>query len=339
MKLTPRSTCPICLSAQLKHFHSFRHLNRHAQMQAYQEGEKKLTPIGECEALAMCVDCHGLFRENVIDNELLFSNYHQRSSDEQEAEVLAALEKEFTTFLDGNEKYTAELDYIISIAPPGAKILDIGSREGVLSRALSERDFDVTIIEPTKAFTSALSKHFGIKAICGFFERHSFPDETFDLITAFNVLHRVDHVDDFIAAAHEQLREGGQLLLCTNNAFTLTHNYITQQHRIFFTPNSVEIMLARTGFKVMDSMSVYWNGIPRLFTLAKKAKEPEPAPMILDSAAALKTGLLRIEYGIFPPFGLRKLHGPLLRLANLFGFKAGIFVRHLDRLLAKVRGL
>jgi len=337
--LNPRKICPICGGERLERFHAFRWLNRHAQMRGYQEGEKPLTAEGESEPLAICGDCHGLFRENVIDYEALFANYNTRSAEQPAEEVKAHLEAEHQTYLDGNEKYVGEVAYICAHTPEGSRILDIGSREGVIARALGGKGFDVTVIEPTEAFTSALTEHFGVKTKCGFFEKGAFPDESFDLITACNVLHRVDEVDAFISAAHDQLAEGGQVLLCTNNAYQLAHNYLTQQHRIFFTPRSVEIMLNRQGFEVADSLTVNWNGIPRLFTLAKKVSEKDVVLNDLDAPGDLTTGLLRAEFGLFPPFGMAGLHGPLLRLAASLGFGVGRLVRHLDRVMAKVRGL
>jgi SAM-dependent methyltransferase len=338
-----KTTCPACGSSRIEEFYRFRHLTGHPQFVAYQHAEGRLTEDGEAEPFMICADCRGLFRRDSIDWTSVFDNYHVRLASEAKDDVLAAIDKEKTRIDSvANDRLTEGLALLRQHVFPATNgrrpaILEVGCREGALARALKEGGADVSVIDPTKAYVDVLVEECGLHGVCGLFEKGSFPDGTFDAIGATEVLHRVDDVPGFVAAARDQLGPSGFLLLGVNNAYCPRWNYLTQQHRFLFTPASLTALLARHGFQVV-SLDDHAGGPAFGYTLCLARKTTSPSVASLnDDPERLLTGLRRAEFGAFPPYVRESSDRPVLALlatlSPLFGNSGG-------RILGKgLRGL
>ncbi len=297
-----RSTCPICRSDNIREFHVFSRLQTHVNFVGYQRSEIALSPDGAGEPLMICRECHGVFRRDLIDFKELFKNYHDRFEDFSRDQVISRIEDEYSRLAsDPTSKYVDEWNFIqkhlnSTYGKCKCATLDIGSREGVIPRALKKDGHTANLIEPTKALVNVLKEICGIEAKCALFEKGAYPDESFDLISAMEVVHRVDHPLDFTIAAFEQLKPNGLLMLGLNNIYDLGLNYLTQQHRIIFSPYTAEILLRKSGFEVLEMRAV--PGTTRIMVMARKKEGVTPPPFKkFDSLFRLKTFLLRAEFG------------------------------------------
>jgi SAM-dependent methyltransferase len=87
------------------------------------------------------------------------------------------------------------IDWILrrSDPPPGASIADLGSGTGILSRALLERGFDVTGVEPNRAMRlaaeAALAGFARFRSVAGRAESTGLPPGSADLAVAGQAFH------------------------------------------------------------------------------------------------------------------------------------------------------
>lgn len=308
MPNSSKTACPFCGASNFKKFHKFSHLLKIEQFQRYQKSEVPLSEDGGAEPFMLCGQCHALFRRDMIDYDAVFANYQQRLTDLPVGEVQAAIESEYARLHDDPScKYLRELAFIDRFVSPETngcptRALDIGSREGVIPRALKAKGFQTALIEPTTAYCNVLAEQHGIEVVCALFPSDELADESFDFISALEVLHRVDDVAGFVAAAHAKLKPGGKFMLGLNNVYKLGLNYLTQQHRALFTPASATSLLSRAGFTVLTAEPVEDHPCGGLRVMAQKAPAATASSTSeLDSAFRLKTYLLRADFGLVGP--------------------------------------
>ncbi len=336
-----RSLCPVCGStSRLQPFYGFSFLNAQPQFARFQMGEGKLTAEGEQEPFLICQDCHALTRAFVIDYDDVHDNYKIRHGAQSADEIAAHVESEFKLLSDpGYAKYRFELSIIeASLADKDASqstLLDIGSREGVLVRALRSKGYNARIVEPTRAFTEVLESRFEVPCTTALFGPDLFPPESFDLITALHVLHRADDPSSFAAAVAKQLRPGGTFITAVSSLYDINWCYMTQQHRVIFTPSTICRLLERHGLKIQSVRPVICDGTARQFVVARKTEAPGIALPPLDKLDQLKVAAMRAEFGLLPPVrGSFAQDAVLLAAASLVaGLLGSWVVPHIARLL------
>ena len=184
---------------------------------------------------------------------------------------------------------------------------DIGGREGVIAEAFRKRGASVTIVEPTEKYAKVLSRVFGFSTHAALYSAEIFDASSKDLIIALEVLHRVDDPHTFLKATHKHLRTDGYLFLGLNTINLPALNYATQQHRLWFSPNTISILLSRNGFNLLAFKELRINGIGQMKVLAQKTNAKTNLNKRSDLRWHLYTQLLRVNYGIMGPVFLQHL--------------------------------
>ena len=124
-----------------------------------------------------------------------------------------------------NDMWTAAMDLnranILACVPrrPGLKLIDLGCDDGVWTMQLAARagTTDVWGVEivPERA---AAAEQRGVQVTRGdLAERLPFPDASFDLLHANQVIEHVPDVDLFVSEVTRVLRPGGRAILSTEN--------------------------------------------------------------------------------------------------------------------------
>jgi ubiquinone/menaquinone biosynthesis C-methylase UbiE len=118
-----------------------------------------------------------------------------------------------------------------SLAGSHGKLLEVGCGIGVDSIQLAKCGFDVTAVDLTEnALTVAreFAAHRGVSIDfrLGNAETLDFPDETFDAVYSFGVLHHTPDIDAAVAEVHRVLKPGGTayvMLYAKNSLVNLVH--------------------------------------------------------------------------------------------------------------------
>lgn len=114
------------------------------------------------------------------------------------------------------------------------KLLEVGCGIGVDSVQLANRGFDVIAVDLTEnalvvAKEFAAHRRVSIDFRLGDAERLDFPDETFDVVYSFGVLHHTPGIEKAVAEVHRVLKRGGTahvMLYHRNSLVNLVHRLL-----------------------------------------------------------------------------------------------------------------
>lgn len=140
------------------------------------------------------------------------------------------------------------------------KLLDIGCALGFFLEVGKKAGWDTVGVDMSRYAIKRL-KEKGIKGIVGTVFTAKFPDNSFDVVTCFQVLeHLIDPIV-FLAEVRRILKPGGQVFLTTpdrNAPFSLIlgrkwHGWLVEGHLNWFTKSSLALSLKRAGFERVKS--------------------------------------------------------------------------------------
>jgi SAM-dependent methyltransferase len=103
----------------------------------------------------------------------------------------------------------------------GKKVLDLGCRDGMLTRFFSENN-EVTGVDIDRKALGLAKKNLGIQTVWADLNgKWPFEKETFDAIVACEIMEHLYVLDDFIQNVHDSLISGGVFIGSVPNAFRM----------------------------------------------------------------------------------------------------------------------
>ena len=156
-------------------------------------------------------------------------------------------------------------------------LLDIGCSSGALLHVASDLGFNVAGVEPAKQAAST-AKEAGFDVYNGLLHEAEYPDNSFDIITLYEVIEHLPDPLDLVREAHRILKPGGLFLVGTGNADSWTVTALGPKweyfsinshggHISFFTPASFRLMAEKTDFLIEDIQA-------KRVCLAERSSEP-----------------------------------------------------------------
>jgi 2-polyprenyl-3-methyl-5-hydroxy-6-metoxy-1,4-benzoquinol methylase len=140
------------------------------------------------------------------------------------------------------------------------RLLDVGCSSGALLGIATDLGFKVAGVEPAASAAKA-AQRAGFEVFDGFLHEAHYPDETFDVITLFEIIEHVANPVDLIVECRRILKRGGVLALNTPNAASWTAMFMAGRwdgfsltgmggHVSFFSPSSIRQLARRANLAV-----------------------------------------------------------------------------------------
>jgi 2-polyprenyl-3-methyl-5-hydroxy-6-metoxy-1,4-benzoquinol methylase len=167
--------------------------------------------------------------------------------------------------------FARALDQLDALCPaigttaPSPRLLDLGAGSGHFVAAARRRGYDALALEPAPAWARYARQHLAIPVHQADFHDAHFAPDTFDIITAWDVLEHVEDPRALLARAALWLRPGGIFAARFPSASfqylkaTLLHRllhssraaYAPTMHLTFFSPQTFAALAAQTGLTLL----------------------------------------------------------------------------------------
>lgn len=181
-------------------------------------------------------------------------------------------------------RYLARLE---QIAPKKGYLLDIGTNTGLFVKLANDNGWNGVGLEPSRQAVAFAKQQYGLELINKSFEKCSFPKESFDAITMWDVIeHFVDPVM-MMKKVYDQLKVGGVFAFTTTNPKSLLAivmgtkwPWYMDMHRVFFSKRAAKYYLEKIGFKKVIFMS-HWRYLSLRYLSTRLMAISRNLPMII----------------------------------------------------------
>ena len=156
------------------------------------------------------------------------------------------------------------MDEIERLVPPSGRLLDVGCSRGYLLEAARHRGWQAVGVEVNR-HAAEIARSRGLEVHRGTLADAPFPPESFDVVTAFDVIEHLPSPRAFLAQVHRLLRPDGLLVLTTPDIGGLvpraTYWLVARTlgawehptppgHLVQFSRHTLAALLSRSGFEV-----------------------------------------------------------------------------------------
>jgi len=179
--------------------------------------------------------------------------------------------KKVHPFRYGRNLILEDLKKVLDQLPPGARVLDIGSGTGHLTKWISSMGFNIEGIEPSSEMIGFAKKNFPeIKFTTAISSSLPFADETFDLVVAFEVFRYLDkkeNIDTYNEVKRVLKKEGKffytQVNLYSTDLYYFFYHLKKVVYKIrnkvyhfcyFTTPRSQQKLLMDCGYSSVETI-------------------------------------------------------------------------------------
>jgi 2-polyprenyl-3-methyl-5-hydroxy-6-metoxy-1,4-benzoquinol methylase len=145
------------------------------------------------------------------------------------------------------------------IMPPGNKrrLLDVGCHVGVFVEIAARHGWDAWGVEPSR-WAAAQAQQVGLQVVEGTMASAGFAEESFDVITLWDVIEHLERPSDEVSQAFGLLKPGGLLVAHTMDVDSLFARlmgrrwpWLMEMHLYYFTRRTLARLMEKAGFQVL----------------------------------------------------------------------------------------
>jgi SAM-dependent methyltransferase len=206
-------------------------------------------------------DQHALIYEGPVlgdyDPEMLIS------SDVQDIEICwekLLIEAHIRRAREKRANAQSALQKIEIFLPPPGRLLDVGCFCGIFMEVAAEQGWEVQGVEPLVGPSIYARGALRLDVITDTLRTDSFPPESFDVVTAFQVFEHLPDPASELVKIRSFLKPGGLVVIEVPNVDNIgvkclgkRHRHFVQDHLYFFSPTTLSLLLDGNGFDPLYS--------------------------------------------------------------------------------------
>ncbi len=217
------------------------------------------TVIENCEGgyqVLKCVGCGFVYVDSIPPKELFEKAYS---------------EEYYTPWLENQRKkrikmWKSRLETLNSFAERKGNLLDVGCGEGLFLELASKAGWDVTGTEISPFAVKYGKERLDLNILQGELMDLGFPDKTFDAVTMWHVLEHTRNPIIVLKEIRRIIKDDGVLIMAIPNLDNILSQWAyrlvkgkrmhlfdpldRELHLYHFTPETIRLLLDKTGFKV-----------------------------------------------------------------------------------------
>jgi len=202
------------------------------------------------DQVVKCKKCSFMYINPRIKQDLIIKGYSE-GSDKTFASQAKGRERTFERCLDKIENTTKGKK---------GKILDIGTANGSFLYVAKKRGWNIYGLELNKWMCEWAKKNYGIDVKPTSLFEQKYPDNTFDVVTLWDVLEHVPDPTKILKECQRILKEDGYIVINYPNIGSWIAKimgkkwvFLLSVHLFYFTPKTIKKMLEKTGFSVITT--------------------------------------------------------------------------------------
>jgi 2-polyprenyl-3-methyl-5-hydroxy-6-metoxy-1,4-benzoquinol methylase len=207
--------------------------------------------------LNMCTECHHLQLDETVDPEIMFKEYPYFSGTSQTSKDF------FNDFANDAIRY----------APNAITVLDIACNDGTQLDSFKTLGLETFGIDPAENL-APISKAKGHTIYCGMFPNKELNKQSFDIITAQNVVAHVPNPLEFLKGCKEKMHDTSILMIATSQANMIIgteFDTIYHEHISYFNTLSMQKLCENAGLVLEDVYTHSIHGTSYIFVIRKVA--------------------------------------------------------------------
>jgi 2-polyprenyl-3-methyl-5-hydroxy-6-metoxy-1,4-benzoquinol methylase len=241
------------------------------------------------DRLVACVKCGLQFVSPRLRGDVILNAY-QEGTDEVFVSQAAARENTFER----------ALAFIEGLVPHRGALLDIGTAGGSFLHVAARRGWKVAGCEPNRWLCEWGKTTYGLDIQPGTIFDHRYPDHSFDVVTAWDVLEHAPDPMAFLRECRRVLKPGGLMIVnCPDIGSWIARvmgkswPMLLSTHLYYFTRGTLKEALHSAGFAV-DQMRPHYQWLELAYLL--KRSEPLAGPVARSAKALVSSvGLSRLQ--------------------------------------------
>ena len=204
--------------------------------------------VGKDQIVA-CSECGLIYVNPRLKPEIILRGYSEGHNENYVSQSIGRI-----------ETFTKGLSYVEKFAPSKGKILDVGAAAGFFLKVAKDNGWETFGVEPSEWLVDYGNKNFQVNMTAGTLIGSKFNDDSFDVITMWDVL---EHTSDPMAEmkeVHRVLKPRGIALINYPNIGSLLSRlagknwwFILSVHLYYYTPKTITMLMEKAGFEILDS--------------------------------------------------------------------------------------
>lgn len=210
------------------------------------------------EQVVQCTECGLVYLNPRLRSDLIVESYSQG----EDNAFVEQDEMRVRTFTNALKKLHHENGLVLS---PLTQVLDIGCAGGAFLRAARSLNLSVIGIEPSRWLGEYARNKHNLDVRSGVLSDFSFPLQSFDLITLWDVIEHVPNPKEELTIIHGLLKKDGIFVVNYPDFGSLPAKilgrkwpFLLSVHLVYYTPETIRRQLLKSGFKVI-SIRKHWQ--------------------------------------------------------------------------------
>ena len=241
--------CPVCDGTQSKEMRSSRY-PENISLQELQSVYCASSDHTLLDRVVSCQSCGMVYLSPRLDARLIQGGYEAV----EDPTFVAQNPQRIQTFSKSIRSITGRLGY----DPKGKKLLDIGCAGGAFPVAARNAGFDAQGIEPSRWLSDYGRRTYNIEIRQGILERGTFPVNSFDVISLWDVIEHVPEPHEILTTIHGLLRPQGYLWVNYPDIGSVVAKLLGWKwpfwlsvHLHYYVRATMRRQLERAGFEVL----------------------------------------------------------------------------------------
>ncbi len=288
--------CPLCGSSSYKTVRPAAYTSD-ITVEAFRNAFRSSSDHVLLDQLVRCDSCSLVYINPRVSEEILLSGYSSAVDPEFVAQNPERIQT-FTKMLQGI------LRRLKIPAASGLKILDVGCAGGAFLVAARDCGLRPVGIEPSHWMVEYGRTNYGLDVRQGILEAGTFPKESFDLVSLWDVIEHVTDPRGLLSTIRSVLKPGGTLIVNYPDygswAARLLGSkwpFLLSVHLLYYTRTTMRDQLRRAGFEV-QYVRPHFQTLPVGYVLTRATPYIGLAAPVRKMAEALGVASVPLRYNM-----------------------------------------